>query len=190
MSRRRGKLKGGVGREPSKTMTFQAGELVLPNAKFGAGGELARGKEVDHMAGANLGGAKVEGEFTTVGKMFVAITPCVRQGNGGEATEAIEVGDVGRDASEKEEGGSIGAGRARQAVGKEGGGLKRKGMERRGEIGGAKQDTGGAKDDAPKALDVGVLLRRVCARKAKVDLAVGKELTEVTRDKGRALVGT
>ena len=99
MSRRRGKWKGGVGREPSKTMTLQAGELVLPNAEFGTGGKLARGKEVDYMAGANLGGAKVEGKFTTVGKVFVAITPCVRQGNGGEATEAIEVGDVGREAS-------------------------------------------------------------------------------------------
>ena len=164
--------------------------MIFPHAELGADGELARGKEVYNMAGGGFGRAKVEGEFTTVGKMLVAITPCVRQGNGGEATEAIEVGDVGRDASEKGERGLIGAGRARQAVGKEGGGLKRKGMERRGEIGGAKQDTSGAKNDAPKALDVGVLLRRVCARKAKVDLAVGKELTEVTRDKGRALVGT
>ena len=56
-----------------------------------------------------------------------------------------------------------------------------KGVEGRRQVGGTQQDAGGGKGDAPKALDVGVLLRRVRASEAKLDLAVVEELTKVVR---------
>ena len=63
-------------------------------------------------------------------------------------------------------------------------------MEWRREVGGTKQHAGGTKDHTPHALYMGVLLRRVCARKRELDLAGIKEFTEVAGYKGRTLVGS
>ena len=46
------------------------------------------------MAGGDLGRAKVEGEFTTVGKMAVGRAPHIGQGDGAQTSEAIEMRDV------------------------------------------------------------------------------------------------
>ena len=62
-------------------------------------------------------------------------------------------------------------------------------MEWRREVGGAKQDAGGTEDNAPHALDVRVLLRRVGASEGELDLASVKELSEMVRDESGTLVG-
>ena len=81
----------GIGREPHKARALQARELVFPHAELGADGEFARGKEVHDMAGGDLGRAKVEGKFTTVGKVAVGRAPRIRQGDGAQAAEAIQM---------------------------------------------------------------------------------------------------
>ena len=68
--------------------------MIFPHAELGADCELARGKEVYNMAGGDLGRAKVEGEFTTVGKMAVGRAPRIGQGDGAQTSEAIEMRDV------------------------------------------------------------------------------------------------
>ena len=170
-----------VGWEPHIATTFQARELVLPHTNFGTGGNLARREQVDDMARADFGGTEVKGKLPTVGQMMVAVTPSVWQGDGTQAPKTVEVGHIGGSARQKEDGRLVAAGWTRKAVGKEGGGLECKGVEGRRQVGGTQQDAGGGKGDAPKALDVGVLLRRVRASEAKLDLAVVEELTKVVR---------
>ena len=63
-------------------------------------------------------------------------------------------------------------------------------MEGRCKIGGTKENTGCGKGDAPKTLNMRILLWCVSAREAEADLAVIKEFAKVVRNKGGALIGT
>ena len=55
------------------------------------------------MAGGDFGGAKVEGEFATVGEMAVGGTPCIGQGDRAQTPKAKEVCDVGHGTREEED---------------------------------------------------------------------------------------
>ena len=89
---------GGIIRwEPNKTIALEAGELVFPHAmQLGACGEFARGEEVHDVAGARFGRPKVKGVFAAVGKVAIAVAPCVGQGDGTKATKTKKVANVGR----------------------------------------------------------------------------------------------
>ena len=81
------------------------------------------------MAGGELGRAKVKGKLTPVGEVAVGGAPCIGQCDGAQASEAIEVRDVGGGTREKEDRRLIVAGRTGEPIGYVGGCLEGKGVE-------------------------------------------------------------
>ena len=63
-------------------------------------------------------------------------------------------------------------------------------MERRRQIGGGEKHTGSSKDDAKESLDMRILLRRVCAGKALVNLPRSEEFAKVITGESLPLVRT
>ena len=136
------------------------------------------------MAGRELRRTKVEGVLGTVGEVMVPIAPRIGQGDRAQATEAKERSNVGGGAGEQEDGRLITTGWTRQTVAKEGGGLQGEGVECGREVGGTQEDTRGGKHGAPKALNVRILLRRVGAGEAKLDLPIIEKFAEVPGHEG------
>ena len=63
-------------------------------------------------------------------------------------------------------------------------------MERRRQIGGGEKHTGSSKDDAKESLDMRILLRRVCAGQALVNLPRSEKFAKVIAGESLALVRT
>ena len=163
-------------------MPTEARELILPHAELGGRQHAAQREDVDNMALALLGRAKVKPRRTAVHEVGVTLAQRPREGDQAEATKGVQVREVRQGLREHEDRRLISTSGLRQAVLDPPGGLHGEGMERRREAGGGEQHTGGGESRAPHGLDLRIQLRCVGRRKAEGNLAVGQKLTKVPAD--------
>ena len=169
-------------------MPTEARELVLPHPELGGRQHAAQGKDVDDVALALLGRAKVETRRATVHEVGVALAQRAREGDQAEAAERVQVRQVGEGLREHEDGRLVAAGGLGQTVLDPPGGLHGERVERRREAGGGEQHAGGGERRAPHRLDLRIQLRRVGRREAQGNLAVSEKLPKVLADERRAII--
>ena len=140
------------------------------------------------MTRADLRRPKVKTKFATVSKVTITLTTGARGSGGAEAAEGVEVLDGGMLTAEEKVRGLPVASGARKAILQPRSSLERKRMKSRREVGSGEKDAGCPEDDAKEALDVRILLRRVSACKALMDLTHSEELPKMVAGKSSALI--
>ena len=169
---------------PCSIDTLNTREGVLVEDHFARHDESAGGRHVDARTRGRLRRPQADTESTTVGEVPVAIPASKRHKDTNKAAKGPEVGHGGRGASEDEIGREVATRRLRQTVQNPVGRLKGPRMPRWSKVSICEKSAGHRETGAPHALNVGVLLWRICGRGPVAHLGIGKKIGKVFGHEG------